>query len=192
MYQKRHIQMTESILPSFFVPYILTNVTDEKIKHVFEISYGIGKVKFIDRVLKEDLHGHHYYSIYVFFESFNFDDRTIRLLEHSQIKENPPRFYYDYGEPGYWKILLNTIERKHDAPSKKIQLNDDETRPINYSHLHAAPCLSNVTERKKKTNDLVFVPRCLTNKTKPVKEIVPQSRLLEELEKKASEEESLK
>ena len=177
--------MTESILPSFFVPYILTNVTDEKIKHVFEISYEIGKVKFIDRVLKEDLHGHHYYSIYVFFESFNFDDRTIRLLEHSQIKENPPRFYYDYGEPGYWKVLLNNIERKHDAPSKKIQLNEPTT--TSYSQLHAAPCLSKVTERKKTSNNTLFVPRSVTNKKK-----VPESRLLEELEKKASEEESLK
>jgi hypothetical protein len=111
-------------------------------------------------------------------------------LEHSQIKENPPRFYYDYGEPGYWKVLLNNIERKHDAPAKKIQLNEPTT--TSYSQLHAAPCLSNVTERKKKTNDLVFVPRCLTNKTKTVKKVVPQSRLLEELEKKASEEESLK
>jgi hypothetical protein len=182
--------MTESILPSFFVPYILTNVTDEKIKHVFEISYGIGKVNFIDRVLKEDLHGNNYYSIYIFFESFNFDDRTIRLLEHSQIKEDPPRFYYDFGEPGYWKILLNTRERNHNAPSKKIDL---EGATSVYQELHRAPCLSNVTERKKTTTTTtqLFVPRSVTNKKK-TENPTPTSRLLEELEKKACEDEMLK
>jgi hypothetical protein len=178
--------MTESI-PSFFVPYILTNVTDEKIKHVFEISYGIGKVKFIDRVLKEDLHGNNYYSIYVFFESFNFDDRTIRLLEHSQIKEDPPRFYYDFGEPGYWKILLNTKERKHNAPSKKIDL--DGVSRIS-QELHRAPCLSNVTERKKTKETQMFVPRSVINKKKT--DVPITSRLLDELEKKACEDEMLK
>jgi hypothetical protein len=176
--------MTETILPSFFVPYVLTDVTDEKIKHVFEISYGIGKVKFIDRVLREDLHGNHY-SIYVFFETFNFDDRTIRLLEHSQIKEDPPRFYYDYGEPGYWKVLLNIKERKHNFPSKKINLDDEVA--TTFQHLHSAPCLSNVTERKKNTSAM-FVPRSVINKKK---EVPAPSRLLEELEKKASEEDEM-
>jgi hypothetical protein len=178
--------MTESIFPSFFVPYILTNVTDEKIKHVFEVSYGIGRVKFIDRVLKEDLQRNNYYSIYVFFESFNFDDRTIRLLEHSQIKEDPPRFYYDFGEPGYWKILLNTKERKHDAPSKKIDLEGLSTT---YQDLHRAPCLSNVTERKKTKETQMFVPRSVLNKKKTEAPIT--SRLLDELEKKASEEDEM-
>jgi hypothetical protein len=184
--------MSETILPSFFVPYVLTDVTDEKIKHVFEISYGIGKVKFIDRVLKEDLHGNHY-SIYIFFETFNFDERTIRLLEHSQIKENPPRFYYDYGEPGYWKVLLNNTERKHNFPSKKINL-DDEVPTTTFKHLHSAPCLSNVTERKKNTT--MFVPRSVIHKPRSVihkkTEVPATSRLLEELEKKASEDEMLK
>jgi hypothetical protein len=147
--------MSVSDLPSFFVPYVMTNVTDEKIKHVFEISYAIGRVKFIDRVLKEDLHGNNYYSIYVFFDSFNFDEITIRLLEHSQIKENPPRFYYDYGEPGYWKILLNVSDRKHNAPSKKINLED--VSPIYHPTIDNTP-----TKQKKKiaTSDITqFIPR---------------------------------
>ena len=54
-----------SILPSFFVPYIKTSVTDEKIKHVFEESYYLGKIKKIVKVLKKDQAGNNYYSIYV-------------------------------------------------------------------------------------------------------------------------------
>jgi hypothetical protein len=150
--------MSESILPSFFVPYVLVEVSDEKIKHVFEVSYEIGKVKFIDRVLKEDLHGNNYYSIYVFFESFNFDDRTIRLLEHSQMKEDPPRFYYNYGEPGYWKILLNVSERKYNAPSKKINLDVIKDIP----QISVSPCLSRTIDNNKtiiNKKELLFVPR---------------------------------
>jgi len=150
--------MSESILPSFFVPYILTDITDEKIKQVFEISYEIGKVKFIDRVLKEDLHGNNYYSIYVFFDSFNFDERTIRLLEHSQIKENPPRFYYNYGESGYWKIMLNNSERKHNAPSKKINL---DSVPTNIQ-LRSAPYLKEL-KKYTKTDGPLFIPRSVIN-----------------------------
>jgi hypothetical protein len=157
--------MSVSDLPSFFVPYVMTNVTDEKIKHVFEISYAIGRVKFIDRVLKEDLHGNNYYSIYVFFDMFIFDEITIRLLEHSQIKENPPRFYYDYGEPGYWKILLNVSDRKHNAPSKKINL--DDVSPI-YPTIDITPTIT-ITKQQKTiaTSDITqFIPRAVLHKKK--------------------------
>jgi len=144
------------------VPYIQSNVTDEKIKQVFEVSYQLGRVSFIDRVLKEDKNGNHYYSIYVFFDSFNFDDITIRFLEHSQNKEDPPRFYYNYGESGYWKVLLNTSERKLDAPSKKIVLDEEEiSEKIYYSEvseIKQSPII------KKKENEKLFIPRSVINK----------------------------
>jgi len=168
--------MSEQFLPSFFVPYISSEITDEKIRQVFELSYEIGKVYFIDRVLKEDLQGMMYYSVYIFFESFNFDERTLRLIEHSKCKEDPPRFYYNYGEPGYWKVLLNTSQRKYNAPSVKLVLE-------------RAPCLSGSfisTAQPRVEPEKLFVPRSVSLKTKTVKDGAYESRLLQELEKKAS------
>jgi hypothetical protein len=178
-------------LPSFFVPYIQVNVTDEKLKNVFEDDYKFGKISFIDRVLKENSKGIAYYSIYIFFETFNYNNDTNNFLEKSKIKEDPARVYYYFYKIGhslYWKVLFNTSPRKHSAPAIKVDLKTSEPEDrLDYSHLPRAPCLSNVTIRKVTP---MFKPRILREKeSNPSTQAEPKSYLLEKLEKLSKEKE---
>jgi len=190
-----------SILPSFFVPLIDGNVSDEKIKELFEISYQLGKIKLIDRVLKEDKLGNVYNSIYIFFDSFNFDEITIKFLEQSKVKSNPARVYYNVEKTLYWKVLLNTAERNNINPSSKNQIEQfilspfvtirkkktkaiekKKFRSFTAPKLHPAPCLSFVTERQKKTK---IDPIILQEFNQRFHKNLQPSRLLQELEQKA-------
>lgn len=110
-------------LPSLYIPFVYTSTEDEKIRSVIEIDYGLGKISYIDYVLKENGDGMHHYSVYIHFETFNFDEITEKFLEHAKDTKNPPRLYYEYGKPYFWKVMLNSSYGKHMCPRVKIDYN---------------------------------------------------------------------
>ena len=113
-------------IPSLYIPFVFTETTDEKIKTVVEEDYDLGKVKFIDRILKEDGNGKTHYSVYIHFETFNFNERTERFLEHANDKTDPPRLYYDYGKSWFWKVMISKRVGKHMAPAVKVSYEKEE------------------------------------------------------------------
>ena len=131
---------TQSNTPSFYIPFVFTQTTDEKIKTVMEVAYEFGKVKYIDRVLKVDADGKPHYSLYIHFETFNYDERTEKFLKHAADKNDPPRLYYDYGKSGYWKVMINTQVGKHTEMRVKIDYDaePEPTRPAQVSQLSIA------------------------------------------------------
>ena len=122
--------MSSTQLPSLYIPFVYSQTTEEKIKHVIEVSYGFGKVAYMDRVLREDANGSYHYSVYIHFETFNFDEITEKFLEHAKDKKDPPRLYYDYGKPWFWKVMINTKVGKNMHPHVKVDhLVPDFQRP---------------------------------------------------------------
>lgn len=115
--------MSSYKLPSLYIPYVFTQTTEEEIIKVIEVAYELGKVAYIDRIIREDANGSFHNSIYVHFETFNFNEVTERFLEHAKDKNDPPRLYYQYGKPWYWKVMLNTKISKHELPHVKVDHN---------------------------------------------------------------------
>ena len=111
--------MSSYKLPSLYIPFVFTQTTDEKIINVIEFAYGLGKVAYIDRITREDANGSYHNSIYIHFETFNFNERTERFLEHAKNKNDPPRIYYEYGKPWFWKAMINTQIGKEDYPGAR-------------------------------------------------------------------------
>ena len=111
--------MSSYKLPSLYIPFVFTQTTDEKIINVIEFAYGLGKVAYIDRITREDANGSYHNSIYIHFETFNFNERTERFLEHAKNKNDPPRLYYEYGKPWFWKAMINTQIGKEDYPGAR-------------------------------------------------------------------------
>jgi len=107
-------------IPSLYIPFVYTQTTDEKITAVIEDDYDLGQVKYIDRILKENYDGTSHYSVYVHFETFNFNERTERFLEHAKNTFDPPRLYYDCDNSWFWKVMVNNRVGKHVAPAIKV------------------------------------------------------------------------
>jgi hypothetical protein len=115
--------MSSYTLPSLYIPFVFTQTTEEEIIKVIEVAYELGKVAYIDRILREDVNGSFHNSIYVHFETFNFNEVTERFLEHAKDKNDPPRLYYQYGKPWFWKVMLNTKIGKYELPHAKVDHN---------------------------------------------------------------------
>lgn len=110
-------------LPSLYIPFVYTSTEDEKIRSVIELDYCLGKISYIDYLLKENADGVTYYSLYIHFETFNFDEITEKFLEHAKDKNDPPRLYYEYGKSYFWKVMLNTSVGKNTCPRVKLDYN---------------------------------------------------------------------
>ena len=80
--------------PSFFIPYVESNISDGYIKRILESHYDLGDVNFIDRIQKFDAIGCVYFWVFVHFKTINWDDRTFGLIRDSKNFKNPPRIYY--------------------------------------------------------------------------------------------------
>ena len=165
--------MSTEQVPSLYIPFVFTQTTDDKIKTVIEEEYQFGKIKQIDRVLKDGHCQHH--SLYIYFHSFNTDEVTKSFLEHAKDTRDPPRLYYEEGKPWYWKAMLNrrvvtkeAVVVAPIAPCLPICL----TAWLNEEPLVAlpiAPCLPSATASPCLSQS--FIPRVLTVGPPPTKKL---------------------
>ena len=175
-------------MPSFFLPYVEANISDNEIKRVFEVNYDLGDVNFIDRIQKMDAYGCVYFWVYIHFQSFKWDDRTFELIRDSKNFKNPPRFYYEQGPSPtkFWKVLFNKATRKPSMPEIKISERIPDVSQ-DCSHFPHIPTIVSKMEQKPKESKFQFVPRSIQMKKK-----VPRSHVAEGKIGKPSEQEEIK
>lgn len=98
-----------SQMMSVFVPRVFANFSDERVVQVFE-RLDMGTVSYIDRIAKTDRDGKNYHSIYVHFESWNYDNTAVTSLHEKLDAGESVRIVYD--DPWYWTVLKNTTHKK--------------------------------------------------------------------------------
>jgi len=94
---------------SIFVPRVFTNFSDEQITAVFE-RLDMGIVSYVDRVAKTDRDGKKYDSVYIHFESWNYDNPHVVSLHEKLEAGESDRIVYDRNY--YWTVLKNTSHKK--------------------------------------------------------------------------------
>jgi hypothetical protein len=106
---------------SLYIPHVFRNIDEERIVAVFKIL-GIGNVRKVDFVLKQDKNGSLYNSVYIHFAQW-YDTIAARNLQDrilSSTPANPAKLVYD--DPWHWIVLENTA-KKHVPGGKKICLD---------------------------------------------------------------------
>ena len=98
-----------SQIMSVFVPRVFANFSDERVVQVFA-RLDMGTVSHIDRIAKTDRDGKNYHSIYVHFESWNYDNTAVTSLHEKLDAGESVRIVYD--DPWYWTVLKNTTHKK--------------------------------------------------------------------------------
>jgi hypothetical protein len=155
---------TQLQLPSFFIPYVESHISDEHIKIILETYYDLGDVNFIDRIQKFDADGYVYFWVFVHFRTFKWDDRTFDLIRDSKDFKNPPRIYYEIGpnqmNGPYWKLMFNKATRKPSMPEIKISREIPQVSQ-DFSH-HTQLPRSYKPSTKKPT--FQFIPRVIIHK----------------------------
>jgi hypothetical protein len=99
---------TQEIM-SIFIPRVFANFSDERVAELFE-RLDMGTVSYIDRIAKTDRDGKNYHSIYVHFESWNYDNTAVTSLHEKLDAGESVRIVYD--DPWYWTVLKNTTHKK--------------------------------------------------------------------------------
>jgi hypothetical protein len=89
---------------SLFIPRVFPNITQERIAEIFYVL-GLGDVKRVDRVLKQDANGNEYYSVYVHFEQWYESSTAANFQERVTNPEKEARIVYD--DPWWWIVLEN-------------------------------------------------------------------------------------
>jgi hypothetical protein len=152
-------------LPSFFLPYVEVNISDNDIKRVFEFHYDFGKISFIDRIQKMDSNGYVYFWVYIHFQCFNWDDRTFDFVRDSKNFKNPPRVYCVQNYPKkFWKVLFNNATRKPSMPEIKISHRIPNVSQDCSHFPHFPPSVPKIEEPTK--SKFQFVPRSIQMKKK--------------------------
>jgi hypothetical protein len=89
---------------SLFIPRVFPNITQERIMSICYVL-GLGDVKRVDRVLKQDGDGNEYYSVYIHFERWYETNAVANFQERVTNPDKEARIVYD--DPWYWIVLAN-------------------------------------------------------------------------------------
>jgi hypothetical protein len=110
---------------SLFIPRVFANITQERIADIFHIL-GLGSVRRVDRVLKQDAEGAEYYSAYIHFEEW-YDSATVaNFQERVTNPGKEARIVYD--DPWYWIVLENKGKKQVPGQRKPTLIIDDSVK----------------------------------------------------------------
>jgi len=103
--------------PSFYIPRVFKNISEERIIGVFE-NLGFGRVDHVDFVRRRGEKGDEYNSVYVHFATMTDSTMVRRFLDKLQNgdSQNPPRIVYD--DPWFWIVLENKPQQARVSASK--------------------------------------------------------------------------
>lgn len=110
---------------SLFIPRVFANITQERIADIFVIL-GLGSVKRIDRVLKQDAQGAEYYSVYLHFEEWYESATVANFQERVTNPGKEARIVYD--DPWYWIVLENKGKKQVTGQRKPTLIIDDSVK----------------------------------------------------------------
>lgn len=90
---------------SLFIPYVFSNITQERIARVFENNL-LGVVDHVDLVRKTDKNGKTYNAAYVHFSHWFNNSVAENFQERVLSPDKEARVVYD--DPWFWIVLQNT------------------------------------------------------------------------------------
>jgi len=123
---------------SLYISYVYSYSHIEQIRcdmmNAIEKFYGLGKVSYIDLILKMDQNSRHFYQAYIHFEFWN-DTEIARKwqFELNSKPEQPQILYYCIGyevnsvRQYHWKVMKN-LSKKHVSGERKLSLNIEENK----------------------------------------------------------------
>jgi hypothetical protein len=115
---------------SLYIPHVFSNVTNERIAHVFESLY-FGRVSHIDVVKKTNKNGENYNSVYIHFSKWFNNTTTCAFQERVLDPNREARVVYD--EPWYW-IVLENKGKKHKAEDEEDEEDEEGEIPEDAFH----------------------------------------------------------
>jgi len=110
---------------SLFIPRVFPNITQERISSIF-YNLGLGDVKRVDRVLKQDGDGNEYYSVYVHFEYWYETNAVANFQERVTNPGKEARIVYD--DPWWWIVLENKGQKRVPGQRKPTLVLEEPTK----------------------------------------------------------------
>ena len=110
---------------SLFIPRVFTNITERRIMSAFYVL-GLGDVKRVDRVLKQDAEGNEYYSVYIHFERWYRTHAVANFQERVVNPDKEARIVYD--DPWYWIVLENKATKRVPGQRKTTLVLDEPVK----------------------------------------------------------------
>lgn len=95
------IDTSSSSVPSLCIPRVFDNITEQRVKEVFEVEYGFGEVDRIDMVPMKNATGRQFKRVFVHFIKWSTSDR-MQVVRDALLNGEMVKIVYD--DPWYWKI----------------------------------------------------------------------------------------
>lgn len=115
---------------SLFIPRVFANITQERIADIFHIL-GLGSIKRVDRVLKQDAQGAEYYSVYLHFEEWYESATVANFQERVTNPEKEARIVYD--DPWWWIVLENKGQKRVPGERKPTLVLDEPKKSVSWA-----------------------------------------------------------
>ena len=109
---------------NLYIPYAFDNVSKEMMR---EKLNGLGKIKGIDFVAKQDKKNINYNSAYVYFDSWypTAENKKIQsqIKDYTKSQNKLQSFKFNYDGTLHWILLENTSPSAHPKEERKVMLN---------------------------------------------------------------------
>ena len=100
--------------PSLCIPWVHTNITEERIRGVFE-AIGFGDIQRIDIVKKTDRNDREHLRVFVHFSAWH-DNEAAQKARQMLLNQQDIKIVYD--DPWFWKIWASKSTKPEDRASK--------------------------------------------------------------------------
>ena len=131
---------------SLYIPYVFPNFDKEYVANAFK---RIGEVSEIDFVAKQGRNGNNYNSVYIHFNKWYTNKRTLAFYDSVVDANKEARLCHD--EPWYWIVLPNTA-KKHLPGERKPKINLGEANVLSKSNARVLPSLPATPLRDESNN----------------------------------------
>jgi hypothetical protein len=109
---------------NLYIPYAFDNVSKEMMR---EKLNGLGKIKGIDFVAKQDKKNINYNSAYIYFDSWypTAENKKIQsqIKDYTKSQNKLQSFKFNYDGTLHWILLENTSPSAHPKEERKVMLN---------------------------------------------------------------------
>jgi hypothetical protein len=121
---------------SLFIPRVFPNITQERIMSICYVL-GLGDVKRVDRVLKQDANGNEYYSVYIHFERWYETNAVANFQERVTNPDKEARIVYD--DPWYWIVLANKGTKRVPGQRKPTLVLEEPAKSVSFAEVPMDP-----------------------------------------------------
>lgn len=135
--------------PSICIPRVFSNITELRIKNVFDELFGRNNIKQIDVIKQTDKNGNLYNKVFIHFYAWPIEhiDTRQKLLNGKEIK-------IVYEQPWFWKCSASRVKSKHNAAPyiMREEANSDFTSMPNVSTIQYNQLSTSISTGKNVKN----------------------------------------